>query len=559
MKTTMRALLAAALLGLVPVSVGCHADANDPVGQAKELEDPVRRQNALANITRLFQDALARASGNREEPGVKAIVDATVEPLTKLFLDNPDDQVSRRAVMDLLREMRDARSMPALIKALEWRVEISEELAIAAAQTFQTMNISDAQKGEASTAIGAALERVTGARQVDNRMRVEFLRALGNIGHAAAVDPLVKIATQRLESQPFLINRLAYEQLVKVANEAAMPAFVQALMLCDARNPAVRVNDLASLGFVSIGRASVPVLQQVIAGQNPIANAAAEEYMAAARARDPMIAARINAPTELATQALAVLGDLGDPAAIPALIAEAQSDDEARRRTAAIALIRVHRRPEDATAVVDALKSVFQRADKPTKAQLSAGFARFLEPALMPFLLDNARRPEDEMPDIRVLSFGGYALFANAAEAAQARALIGREPGPEDGGFKTNFLEYDVALQTATECNEDVACYVRKLADTNKMVVRKAVFMIARYGRGSAEAMAALVGKLNHAEREVREDVLYAIDHLSDGANQQALDKIAEVQRAEEGRSSWEQMKVLALTTAGRLRLRASN
>lgn len=558
MNKTMRALLIAALLGLTPMAAGCHADANDPAGQAKELEDPIRRQNALTNITRLFQDALARSNGNREEPGVKAIIDATVEPLTKSYLENEADVMARKAIIDLLKEMRDARSLPALLKALEWRIE-NEEPAIAAAQTFQTMTLSDDQKGQASRAIGAAIERVTGARQVDNRMRVEFLRALGNLAHPAAVAPLAKIATQRLESQQFLINRLAYEQLVKVANAESIPAFVQALMFCDARNPAMRVNDLASLGFVTIGRASVPVLQQVIAGQNELANAAAEEYMAAARAKDPMIASRINAPAELAAQALAVLGDLGDASAIPALIAETQSEDESRRRTAAIALIRVHRGPADSAAVTTAIKSVYERADKPTRAQLSAGLARLMDPSIMPFLLDNAKRPEDELPDIRVLSFGGFALFANAAEAAQARELIGREPGPEEGGFKTNFMEYDVALQTATECNEDVACYVRKLDDANKMVVRKAAFMIARYGRGNAEALTALIAKIDHREREVREDVLYAVDFLIDGANQAALDKIAAVQRAEEGRSSWEQMKVLALTTAGRLRLRAGN
>src|SRR5690606_20435500 len=80
------------------VLIGCHAKPDDPVGQAEELSDPVRRENAIANLQRLYGDALAAArretqgtdrdprqietvrnSEGRERPGPKAITDAAID------------------------------------------------------------------------------------------------------------------------------------------------------------------------------------------------------------------------------------------------------------------------------------------------------------------------------------------------------------------------------------------------------------------------------------------------------------------------------------------------
>ena len=572
MRKTINALAMAALLGVAPMALGaCHADDNDAVGQAKELSDSVRRQNAIVNLTRIYTSALSKNNGDRNSAEVKTLADQIVQPLVQAYADNPADNAARKAIIDLLKETRDARAIPAFTKALDWRMEVSEEQAIASAESLQQMTLTDAQKSEVATAIGGALEKVQGARQVDQRMRVEFLRALGGLHHASATAVLMRIATTRSEAQPFLINRLAYEQLAQAPTPDAIPAFIQALMFCDTKRPDMRVNDLASLGLVNIGKSAVPALLDVVAGKNAAAIASANEYLAIGRAIDATKAAMLDPQSEVIAQALAVLGDIGDRSALPAILAIANPPGadkqkgapppgEAQKRIAAgVALIRMHREASDGEAIRTALKAVFKSGDKPTRAQLSAGFARFYDPAMLPFLLENATKEEDEVPEIRTLSFTAFSLLANAAEAIQARTLIAKEPGAEDGGFKTNFMENDVALQTAAECNEDVACYVKKLGDSNRAAVRKATFMLARYGHGNQAALDALIGKLNHPAKEVREDVLYAIDFLADQGSPAAIAKIQELKKAEEGRSSWEQLKVLALTTAGRLRLRGTN
>lgn len=134
--------LGVALVALVMIGLwGCHADPDDPAGQAKELSDPLRRSNAIANIHRLYTSALSRAKGNRSAAEPKAIADATIQALTDCYVQNRLLDVSNAGqIMNLLFEMRDARSLPALLAGLDWKAEVSEEHAVTAAKTLREVH-----------------------------------------------------------------------------------------------------------------------------------------------------------------------------------------------------------------------------------------------------------------------------------------------------------------------------------------------------------------------------------------------------------------------------------
>ena len=60
MRKVATSVLASMLIITVGLALwGCHADPDDAAGQAGELTDPVRRENALRNIQRLYSAALA--------------------------------------------------------------------------------------------------------------------------------------------------------------------------------------------------------------------------------------------------------------------------------------------------------------------------------------------------------------------------------------------------------------------------------------------------------------------------------------------------------------------
>ena len=88
------------------------------------------------------------------------------------------------------------------------------------------------------------------------------------------------------------------------------------------------------------------------------------------------------------------------------------------------------------------------------------------------------------------------------------------------------------------------------------MVVRKATYMIARYGRGNQEAIAALIPLISHSDQFVRGDALYALDWVASEGSTEAVAAIDELKETEEGRSSWEQIKELAMAVRARLQAR---
>src|SRR5690606_26435709 len=109
------------------------------------------------------------------------------------------------------------------------------------------------------------------------------------------------------------------------------------------------------------------------------------------------------------------------------------------------------------------------------------------------------------------------------------------------------------------ECDQNLACYIGKLDDANPTVVRKAAYMIGRFGRGNAEALAALIEHVDHNDVPVRGDVLYAIDWVATQGSPEAVAAIDRVKRAEEGRSSWNQIASLAMAVRARLQARSGS
>lgn len=561
------ALALSAVATLVALALGCHAEANDPAGQAGELSDPVRRENAISNIQRLYSDALANAGGDRAAAAPRAVADATVERLTATYNEHPEDVNNGQRILDVLVEMRDPRSLPALTKALEWRAEVSEEHAIRAARVLQQIELDDAQKGQVITALSASLDRVTQNRGVDNRMRIEFLRALGSFRDPRATPALTRVLMRQSESQAFLINRLAAEQMGKVADPASAGSLIQALYLFDPNNPGMRMNDVAAQALVHVGRPALDPLLATLRGENAEANQIATAYIAAVRQRAPDAAAQMSPQMIVSNDASFALGQLGYREAIDQLITESQTGagsdtlaapDAARTMGAAIGLVSINRTEADTARIREALLAVFNRVELPSKMQLLVGMQHFMDPGLLPFFLEKAQRPrnaDDEIPDMRNLAYRAYAFLANGTEMARLRALRTAEP---EGDTRSWWEEYDAVLDAADQCNEDLGCWQGKLTDANPLVVRKAAYMVARYGRGNPAAVQALVGQIGHADEEVRGEVLYALDYAASNGSPEAVARIDQLAEQESGRAIWSHIESLARAIQARLAARSA-
>jgi HEAT repeat protein len=473
--------------------------------------------------------------------------------LNQTYLDFPEDRSNGQAILDLLKEVQDARALPALKKALEWRTGVTELHAVRAAQAIGSMTIPDSEKSAVATALGTAFDQITGVREVDNQMRVEFVRALGALQHNAATPVLVRIMQNQSENQHFLINRLAARALGELGDPMAVEPMIGALFQFAPNAPAMRMNDVAAEALVRIGRPSLAPMLQVLAGQHAAANTAADALIAAVQARQPGLT--LNRAQVVGPEATTTLGMLGFADAFDPLLAETRAEEVDRKLNGCIALTRLTLSDAQHTqvrTVITELYNSFSARQVEMKAQLLATMANTFDPGYLPLFLTTAR-DSDLHPVLRETAISSLAKLANAAQTTELRAVIAA-----DSDNATRYNEHVGAYLTlATECDTNVSCYVGKLTDTDDKVAEKAAYMIGLLASDNDEAaMNGLAAQLGHATFTVRFAALLALDHIATSGSQAGIDKIEELRTQEDGRAIWMQFKGIALPIQARLRAR---
>jgi HEAT repeat protein len=549
---TRSRFLAAGLLCAVLALSACHADDNDAKGQADELSDAVRREHAIGRLFAILSERLAASKGDRKAAPMKEFNDATHEQLTKTYLEHPEDTQNGLKILQLMAEMRDPRTVPALLKGLEWQAEVTEDHAVTAANTLVQLDVSPSDRAKVVAKICEALKRVQGARGVDNRMRKGFIEVLGKLKDKGATDTLMEIALRQEESQNFLFNKLAAQQMVYIADPAATDRLVKALYMFDPAMPMMRMEEDAEAALVAIGKPALEPLLAAAKGQNKEVEALVDLSIEAFRRKDPEVAAAMNKKALMAREAVITLGKLGLREALDTLIAETESDNADRRMTAAIALVGLNRQPEDTKRVVEAIGAVYEKSDKQARPQLLVGMRHMYANEVMPLLLKVAQTTETELPPVQMYGWVSYALLANKAESKVLQPILDKEEL-----IRPQLEEYKVVIAASEQCDEKVECWVGKLKDGNKVVVRKAANMLARFGRGNEAAIKALVDQFGNSDLEVRNEALAAVDYLAVKGSDIAVKRIDELEETEGGRSIWNNFKREALPARSRLKARA--
>lgn len=131
-RTAFARTLSSGLLGIlsrtcmvaVPVAVaatsvvGC-ADENDPKTWVKRLDDPAQRAPAIKRLDQMYNAAMVGSNNDRAEAKVKAVIDDSIEGLTKTYIAGGLDDKTRKDLMKLIADMGDQRAAPAFAKAFK--------------------------------------------------------------------------------------------------------------------------------------------------------------------------------------------------------------------------------------------------------------------------------------------------------------------------------------------------------------------------------------------------------------------------------------------------------
>jgi HEAT repeat protein len=432
----------------VPVALACLlslvacGNPKDAAGWAKRAASRSRTDEKL--------EALAQV---RKAPGDRR---AAVPHLLEVLKQAPRPRAEAALV---LGEIGDPAATPALIAAVD--------LAPRDRETHDANRYIAAALGalRAREAV-PTLQKLTASP--DGFTQVAAVDALGRIGDAAAVDTLVAVATSD-DVEPFTAKR-ALLALGRIGDAKAGPTVLRMLFT---ERPGVSFFPEASFAAVQIGKPMAAPLLSVLEGRDA-------DLSFWARQRGVVSGA-------LYAKAAQLLGDVGGPDAVPALVSKLAYRDQDPglelyvRVFAAESLGRLRARE----AVKPLSELLAREQNGAARDRYSDALARIGDPAALPALRLAATSGDWT---VREGPLGALSRLGGAAEAPIVEE-VARACGASCPKAQAEALAAMKARLAAASACQDARCWAGKLADPLAAVRDRAALEIGRSG-GAADAQA---------------------------------------------------------------------
>jgi HEAT repeat protein len=350
----------------------------------------------------------------------------------------------------------------------------------------------------------------------DNYTRIAAIEALGRLRAAEAVEPLVKLATDE-GVEPFL-NKKAIEALGNIGDARAVPSLVR-MMTKERRGVSFYVE--SSFALFQVGQPAADALLAVLEGRD------------AELARQAAEAGTLPANYAKAAQ---ILGDLRERRAEKALVKQlgfkhADPQMEAIvRMQAADALGRMR-----LAAAVRPLAARVSEPDATVRQAYVYALVRLGGREALP-ALEKAAAQGDWYA--REVALEGLAMLGDGRELAALEKLAAAEPGRTAAECKAMGGEgcedaealgrqravavarYGQRLEAARQCETDAGCWVKRLGDADKGVVKRAALEVGR--SHAAEHVGALMGRLSEKQLDVRLALILAVEWLLEDGKEAA-------------------------------------
>ena len=521
-----------ALVGLTASLVACD-DENDPKTWVKRLDDPAMRGKAIARITQFYEDGMTKAGNKADDPSIKDLLDVIVDPMAKTYVTGGLDDKTRTDLMKFLAETHDARSQPALAKALT---------------SFESGKTDDEAR--------FACESISYMSKAGTKLDPALVDALWGL---FAKFQLSKTNSQRL-------YQAIHDAIVQVKDPSWGDKAVDKLKGVVPPNPSVDVQkdqlmwwQLTSIQIISDLQYTKAVKPLIVALLTPtktsalgatiqfallkMAKAAEPELIKALNGTDP----DYNIPgwddkTNIGVVAR-VLAQIGRPAGRDAILALLPNADTGTARTElAQALTQMPNDPRNEPAYLDTYKKVpWDDTDAllgiNPRIALAQSSANFYDPKLVDWLLKEMKAAPDYAGRAVQLEAEAKLMTPDKDDDVGVALQALKKEMPADG-FKQVQSMWDSVEAALTKCKTDTSCYLSILDEPIPTVPPtayykqvKATWMAVIYGSANAAAtrttMLSKVDKVKSTGARIA--LVQAIDELSpagDVATADALDKI---------------------------------
>ena len=516
--------------------VGCK-DESQPDYWVEKLDDPAWRARAVKRLEQFFEDSVTK-NGDMKSEGVQTLINKTVDPLTKTYVDGYAtlDDKTRVSLIKLLAAYKDKRTEPAVKKALE---EFAKHPATAkedqdlkwAAITVEDLkltSLSDALlnaflKLKASTMLGGVAYR-----DVNDAMRVAPSKAwvgpLSKMLDAEMVQP-------KTNKDKDLIDPYRDQQFWQVASAEVLgrigdPAAVEPLLKVLLDPAKADVQSTAVLALVKIGKPAADAAVALLQGKN--------EALATYNARriKEVTGTEAKGKPYVATAAL-ILGTIGRPESIGPMVEALRTEtDDSSKAVIARELAKLPPTDESKQAFRKAYESIALDAEIPPAGgaleALTEAAGQFFDPSMIDWLLARVAKIKGSDEDKKGLQL---AVTLTALKLAKPDQLPQVKVAVDKYGTKLEkdwFVGVDALLKA---CGDRVPCYITALQksenqDRAKQYIGiKAGYMVGILGNEQSrdEIVKGIDSVTNASLRAVSATV---IDHLSPKGSKDAAGKL---------------------------------
>lgn len=549
---------AAALTATVGVAATCLvacADENDPKTWVKRLDDPAQRTPAIKRLNEMFDSAMGATNNNREDPKVKAVVDDSVEALTKTYTASSLDEKTRKDLMKLLADMGDQRAAPAFAKAFKDYEpgKNDEDVKFAAQGTTRLAQANKLNDQPLIDALWDCFAKFQPSKAKSINLVKDLQTAVKTVKHPSYAPKAVALLSAPVtdpKSPEQGMDQIQFWQLtaVQLIGDTKFTPGVKPLVTVLMTPTKKDLTFPVRLALHKMPKEAEPVLIQALKGEGDFAKLA-EGYPE--KAYVPLVAEP--------------LAYISRPAGRDAILdALANANNDQNRTILATYLTyfptdaKLIKAYTDAYAKVQPNAAIGLMGGSNGHAILAGAAANFFDSSLTDWIVKEVAAAKGEAADAMPASGLPAAMKIMTADQAKGvEAQVNKIPGQalEKDMFKS-------ANGVLEKCKKDVGCYLGVL-DTPvpsappaaKMGHVKAVYMATMLASGDTKTkLLEKVEKIK--DGSVRLALLEAIDHLSpqgDAAVGDKLEKLVETDTAAGNKAGTDEMYRVALKLKSRV------
>ncbi|HTQ07663.1 MAG TPA: hypothetical protein VMI54_27590, partial [Polyangiaceae bacterium] len=518
-------------------------DESQPEYWVEKLDDPSWRAKSVNRLVQFYEDTVSRKNNDAKAPEVLDLVNKTVDPLTKLYVDQYDnlDSKTRVELIKLLADYRDKRTEPALKKAfdmfvklpktsrdetdIKWASRAEEDLQL---ESLDMPMLEAFRKLRTSSMLGGVAYRDMADSLVAQPPNKALVGPLIQMIEVQVTPPNDKDKSSFDDWKDQIVwQDTAAKVLGKIGDPSAVEPLIKVML-----DPAKGTTEFTTVQITS-------VLALVKIGK-PAADAAAkllksdyEKLQTFELRRIREVSGSDEKGKPWVQTAAIILGTIGRQDSIPVMVEAMKNEkDDATKAIIARELTKIPATPESIEAFKDAFTSIPLSTELPSGGgaidALIEAASRFCDPSLASWFVETAAKMKGDADDRKA---------AQAAMTVTALKLVKADGLPE---VKTAVDKYGTDLEKGlykqvdkalSACKDDVNCYIGLMKDPNNQSVEnqfigiKAGYMVAILGNEAArDKLVDSLGSIPNAG--LRFVASQAIDKLSPKGSKSAADKL---------------------------------